>query len=46
MNISYLATMIQATWIGTPFAGIEEDEWKLDSCVINRKKGFYDENDK
>ena len=34
----------QAIWMGTPSMGTEEDEWKLDSYLINRLDGFYDEN--
>ena len=46
MNRSYLETMIHETWMGAPSVGIEEDEWKLESYIIYRTDGFYDENDK
>ena len=46
VNRSYLAMTIRETWTKASSAGIEEDEWKLDSYVINRTDDFYDENDK
>ena len=46
MNKSYLEMTIQATLMGAPSVSAEENEWKLNRCVINRLDGFYDENDK